>query len=291
MVFSIKVDYREKQLFQFIHEKVKDNKDIHVVSENIPLGDVILCDSKGKEKVIIERKTMLDLANSIQDGRYKEQSFRLNQIDLHNHNIMFIIEGKCSEHDLRYSRVKQPALYSACVSLFYYEGFSLFRTYTTYETAEFIIRMAIKLNRETKKRSYYEIEQVIPVATDVSSSTLCTSGSTTGSIQESVQTSTSASAYIEVSKRIKKNNITPENIGEIILSQIPSISTATSKAIMRKCGGSFSSLIQHIQEDKDYLKNVTYITSNGQSRHISKTSIQNILNYLCYEKDNVIDFS
>ena len=95
----------------------------------------------------------------------------------------------------------------------------------------------------------------------------------------------------EVSKRIKKNNITPENIGEIILSQIPSISTATSKAIMQKCGGSFSSFIQHIQEDKDYLKNVTYITSNGQSRHISKTSIQNILNYLCYEKDNVIDFS
>ena len=287
MVFSIKVDYREKQLLQFIHEKVKDNEDIHVVSENIPLGDVILCDSKGKEKVIIERKTMLDLANSIQDGRYKEQSFRLNQIDLHNHNIMFIIEGKCSDHDLRYSRVKQPALYSACVSLFYYEGFSLFRTYTTYETAEFIIRMAIKLNRETKKRSYYEIEQVIPVVTDVSSTTL----STTGSTQASESASTSASAYIEVSKRIKKNNITPENIGEIILSQIPSISTATSKAIMQKCGGSFSSLIQHIQEDKDYLKNVTYITSNGQSRHISKTSIQNILNYLCYEKDNVIDFS
>ena len=287
MVFTIKVDYREKQLLQFIHEKVKDNEDIHVVSENIPLGDVILCDSKGKEKVIIERKTMLDLANSIQDGRYKEQSFRLNQIDLHNHNIMFIIEGKCSDHDLRYSRVKQPALYSACVSLFYYEGFSLFRTYTTYETAEFIVRMAIKLNRETKKRSYYEIEQVIPVATDVSSATL----STTGSRQASESASTSASAYIEVSKRIKKNNITPENIGEIILSQIPSISTATSKAIMQKCGGSFSSLIQHIQKDKDYLKNVTYITSNGQSRHISKTSIQNILNYLCYEKDNVIDFS
>ena len=287
MVFSIKVDYREKQLLQFIHEKVKDNEDIHVVSENIPLGDVILCDSKGREKVIIERKTMLDLANSIQDGRYKEQSFRLNQIDLHNHNIMFIIEGKCSDHDLRYSRVKQPALYSACVSLFYYEGFSLFRTYTTYETAEFIIRMAIKLNRETKKRSYYEIEQVIPVSTDVSSATL----STTGSTQASESASTSASAYIEVSKRIKKNNITPENIGEIILSQIPSISTATSKAIMQKCGGSFSSLIQHIQDDKDYLKNVTYITSNGQSRHISKTSIQNILNYLCYEKDNVIDFS
>lgn len=277
MVFSIKVDYREKQLLQFINEKLKDNQDINVTSENLPLGDVILCDNKGNEKVIIERKTMLDLANSIQDGRYKEQSFRLQQIDLHNHNIMFIIEGKCSEHDLRYSRVKQPALYSACVSLFYYEGFSLFRTYNTYETAEFIIRMAMKLIRDTKKQSFYDKEHIIPITTDVSNI-----------IQED---STSSQSYTEVSKRIKKNNITPENIGEIILSQIPSISTTTSKAIMEKCGGSFSSLIQNIQNDKDYLKNVTYITSSGQSRHISKTSIHNIINYLCYEKDNVIDFS
>jgi len=277
MVFSIKVDYREKQLLQFINEKLKDNQDINVTSENLPLGDVILCDNKGNEKVIIERKTMLDLANSIQDGRYKEQSFRLQKIDLHNHNIMFIIEGKCSEHDLRYSRVKQPALYSACVSLFYYEGFSLFRTYNTYETAEFIIRMAMKLIRDTKKQSFYDKEHIIPITTDVSNI-----------IQED---STSSQSYTEVSKRIKKNNITPENIGEIILSQIPSISTTTSKAIMQKCGGSFSSLIQNIQNDKDYLKNVTYITSSGQSRHISKTSIHNIINYLCYEKDNVIDFS
>ena len=277
MVFSIKVYYREKQLLQFINEKLKDNQDINVTSENLPLGDVILCDNKGNEKVIIERKTMLDLANSIQDGRYKEQSFRLQKIDLHNHNIMFIIEGKCSEHDLRYSRVKQPALYSACVSLFYYEGFSLFRTYNTYETAEFIIRMAMKLIRDTKKQSFYDKEHIIPITTDVSNI-----------IQED---STSSQSYTEVSKRIKKNNITPENIGEIILSQIPSISTTTSKAIMQKCGGSFSSLIQNIQNDKDYLKNVTYITSSGQSRHISKTSIHNIINYLCYEKDNVIDFS
>lgn len=278
MVFLIKIDYREKQLLQFINEKLKDNQDIRVTSENLPLGDVILCDTRGNEKVIIERKTMLDLANSIQDGRYKEQSFRLQEINLHNHNIMFIIEGKCGEHDLRYSRVKQSALYSACVSLFYYEGFSLFRTYTTYETAEFIIRMAMKLNRETKKTSYYETEDIIPIQTEISQ-------------VSSQKESTSSQSYIEVSKRIKKNNVTPENIGEIILSQIPSISTATSKAIMQKCNGSFSSLIQNIQNDKDYLKNVSYITTSGQSRHISKTSIQNILNYLCYEKNNVIDFS
>ena len=34
----------------------------------------------------------------------------------------------------------------------------------------------------------------------------------------------------------EKENITPENIGEIILSQIPGVSSHTSKVIMNKYG-------------------------------------------------------
>ena len=41
MVFSIKVDYREKQLLQFINEKLKDNQDINVTSENCSNGEEI----------------------------------------------------------------------------------------------------------------------------------------------------------------------------------------------------------------------------------------------------------
>lgn len=49
-----------------------------IKSERLPLGDIILHDPvSDKDIVLFERKTLNDLAASIQDGRYKEQSFRL----------------------------------------------------------------------------------------------------------------------------------------------------------------------------------------------------------------------
>ena len=42
------------------------------------LGDVIICDDDGSERMIIERKTLNDLAASIKDGRYEEQGYRLS---------------------------------------------------------------------------------------------------------------------------------------------------------------------------------------------------------------------
>ena len=98
------------------------------MSENLHLGDIIICDDKGNEKIIVERKSLADLAASIRDGRYKEQGFRLNQSSLHNHHIYYLIEG-----DLRYYRPfkglpDKKALLSAMVSINYFKGFSLQRT-------------------------------------------------------------------------------------------------------------------------------------------------------------------
>ena len=41
--------------------------------------------------------------------------------------------------------------------------------------------------------------------------------------------------YCEVIKKEKKNNITEENIGEIMLSNVPSVSNKSAIAIMKKC--------------------------------------------------------
>ena len=40
-MFTIKVDYREKQLYQYVEEKIKPHTHLRLVSENLPLGDVI----------------------------------------------------------------------------------------------------------------------------------------------------------------------------------------------------------------------------------------------------------
>ena len=73
--------------------------------ESLPLGDMILLDKEEKEKVIFERKSLYDLAASIKDGRYKEQSFRLNQCNLHNHNIIYIIEGDLEKYNPKKGRI------------------------------------------------------------------------------------------------------------------------------------------------------------------------------------------
>ena len=75
----IKIDFRETDLFNKINAFLSTNKkeNITVTSDNLPLGDIIICDDKGTEKLIIERKTLSDLAASIRDGRYKEQKVGL----------------------------------------------------------------------------------------------------------------------------------------------------------------------------------------------------------------------
>ena len=92
----IKLDYREIKLNDLCQIHLADKPEIKMVTENLPLGDIIICNDDGKEKVIIERKSLADLAASIRDGRYKEQSFRLNQCELPNHHIYYLIELKCT---------------------------------------------------------------------------------------------------------------------------------------------------------------------------------------------------
>jgi ERCC4-type nuclease len=91
----IKIDTREQELLTNIKKLVlflPIFKQLKVETENLPLGDIIIADEK-EEKLIIERKTVNDLLASIKDGRYEEQSYRLNGLEHHNHNIIYLIEG------------------------------------------------------------------------------------------------------------------------------------------------------------------------------------------------------
>ena len=255
---KLKVDLREKKLIKLLQAYISqfEFKKIDIVIENLPLGDVIICDENGNEKIIVERKSLNDLASSIKDGRYVEQSHRLTNNAIHNHNIIYLIEGNLSTWTNRY-KVQANTLYSAIFSLNYYKGFSVIKTHDITETAEYILRMCDKLNREKKKVSYYETGEKKP------------------------------KKYCEVVKKVKKDNITPENIGEIILSQIPGVSSHTSQVIMNKYGSLYN-LLCDLDTNQRCLDELSYTTDSGINRRISKTSIRNIVQYLLYQKSNVI---
>jgi ERCC4-type nuclease len=255
---KLKVDYREKKLIELlkVYKNQFDFKKIDIEIENLPLGDAIICDEKGIEKLIVERKSLNDLASSIKDGRYVEQSHRLLNSPMHNHNIIYLIEGNLSTWTNKY-KVKANTLYSAIFSLNYYKGFSVIKTHDVTETAEYLLRMCDKLNREKKKVSYYETGETLP------------------------------KNYCEVVKKVKKDNITPDNIGEIILSQIPGVSSYTSQVIMNKFGSLYG-LLCELDTNQKCLDDLKLTSDSGKERRISKTSIRNIVQYLLYQKSNVI---
>ena len=258
----IKLDCREiklKDLCQ-LHLAEPDNK-IKMEIVSLPLGDIIICDDNGNEKVIIERKSLADLAASIRDGRYIEQGYRLNQCNMHNHLIYYLIEG-----DLRYYKPykglpDKKALLSAMVSISYFKGFSLYRTNNLEETAEWIVHFANKLLKEGSGALPFYCADILS-ETPASSS------------------SSNTISYSQVlGKRVKRDNITPENIGEIMLSQIPSVSSASAIAIMQKFSN-LSTLITALQLDDKSLNDITIENKNGVNKKLTKPCINNVYNFL-----------
>jgi ERCC4-type nuclease len=143
----IKIDTREQDLLtkcQTTIEAVPKFKDIQLVSQTLPLGDIIINDGSN-DCIIIERKTLSDLAASIKDGRYEEQSYRLNGIQHHNHNIVYLIEGDIHRFNSFKERIDKQTLYSAMFSINYFKGFSVMRSNTLEETAMIACNMAYKL--------------------------------------------------------------------------------------------------------------------------------------------------
>lgn len=298
----IKVDTRENDLMQQINYFITNIpifKKINVKSETLPIGDIIITDDLENEKLIIERKTVADLMASIKDGRYEEQSYRLNGINHHNHNIIYLIEGDLNKIN-RFkpeSTVEKLTLYSAMFSLNYYKGFSLFRTTSLEETATVICNMAYKLEKEkaSNKKAYYsnsnsdqinEIVSKLPEEVSVISGVkIIKMELPLENINENDQNNCSKKEepndkdYVNVVKKVKKENITTENIDEILLCQIPGISSVTALAIIEKYK-SIVNLIKEIEKDNACLNNISYINAKGQSRKINKTSVLNILKFL-----------
>jgi ERCC4-type nuclease len=256
----IKIDSREQELIVAIQSilSISDiGKDIQVKVEMLHLGDIIISDDADNELIIIERKSISDLLASIKDGRYEEQSYRLSGSPIHNHNIIYLIEGL-----IHAKKVDKNVVYSAIFSLNHYKGFSVMRTFSMEESAVFIVNSAKKMIANTclKKCPYYSLHSSL--------------------LSETITTAVVDKSYSSVVKKVKKDNITADNIGEIMLCQIPGISSITAGAIMTRFDGSLQTLIMRIKECPDCLKEITYVNTKNQTKHLNKTIIENIVKFL-----------
>jgi ERCC4-type nuclease len=289
----IKVDTREQNLIQQINlliETLPIYKDIKVVVETLPLGDIIIYNpEKEEDLVIIERKSINDLFSSIKDGRYEEQSFRLNGLQHPNHNIIYLIEGDINKYNrFKDNKTEKLTLYSAIFSLNYFKGFSVIRTFSLDESALFICNSANKLRKglsENKKPHYQQVnknkEGILNSINEEQKGgdNLPEENNNNNDNNDNGDSNINNKDYVNVVKKVKKENITPDNIDEIMLCQIPGISSVTALAIIEKYK-SISNLIISLNNDENCLKDISYVNTKDQSRKISKTSIQNIIKYL-----------
>ena len=244
---KIIIDEREVSLYE---KCISNTSQLFTIEKRVlPLGDILITDDLDKDILLIERKSLTDLIASIKDGRYEEQSHRLiHSSGVSRHQIVYIVEGLLSQI---HNPIEKKMIYSAMTTLQVFKGFSVIRTNSVQETAEWITNCADKIQREMNKGNQpWTIETV----------------------------AVEPPPYCSVVKRTKKDNLTPENIGEILLCQIPRISSVSAISIMREYK-TISNLIDNIKSNPNCLDDIV-CESKGKSRKIGKNVVQNIITFL-----------
>jgi len=229
------IDEREASLYDLcLNHECLNKETIILVKRVLQLGDILFMnDDETTTFLCIERKSLQDLLASIKDGRYSEQSYRLTNCFPNPHNVVYLLEGMLST-------VNDKKLVISCIaSLNYFKGFSVHRTVSLAETAMYILCMADKMAREFKKggRTYVPPPLNTPELNN-----------------PPLETPTHTD-YCDVVKVSKKANITKENIGQMILMQIPGISSTTAIEIMKPFS-SFLEFVDCIRSDSEYFSKI-----------------------------------
>lgn len=286
------IDNREHLLYEKCETILTNDRGYARIEKQVlPIGDILIKTDESKDVMIIERKTLSDLLASIKDGRYEEQSHRLKYASgFPSHNILYIIEGMFST--LR-TVMEKKLIISTMASLNYFKGFSVIRTSGIQETAEILVYFSDKIDRNFMKGilpSYLVSDCVTTptsngvtsanddaVTTTANGDAVTTNGVTSENGNAAEQTSEKRS-YSGFVKAVKKENITQENISEIMLCQIPNISSVYAKSILLFFGG-FSKMVHQIKNGTAKFDNITYET-NGKQRRIPKTCGEQIIKYI-----------
>ena len=194
---SLLVDNRENKIIKILAE-IPQFTDYSI--QQLPIGDFIV-NRNGEPYFVFERKSVNDLYQSINDGRYKEQKARLFS-QFRANRIIYIVEGSLSE---LYSDSRKKAVTGSIFNMQFRDKITIVRTHNPVETAQFILSF---LDKFAKNPDWF---------TDNS----------TGPDQ---------GEYSSLIKVNKSSNVTPEVCQIVMLTQIPGVSHNFSKKILQEYG-------------------------------------------------------
>lgn len=226
---SLIIDSRECELIVQLKLILGENWNETFKIETLHLGDIMISD-----KIIIERKQWSDLACSIVDGRYKEQSERLLQAKAEGYMIYYFLEGNIDLYKPR--GIPKETLRSCVFSLTHDKGFFVVMTKSAKESVEYILKFQQKYQNTTTK------------------------------ITNSI-----------VSKK-KNAQITKENISDLMLCQIPGISSTTSRILLSKFNH-LNDIIVELNSNPSLFEDFTYEKEN-KPKKLNKNIIEALNHFL-----------
>ena len=287
------VDNRERDLIDSLTNLLSTTGDKSTLSTNcqlsvvtLSIGDIAIETDEGSPLILIERKSIADLLSSIKDGRYTEQGHRLQYSGTHApHNIVYLIEGNYHHISPR----DKKTVISAMTSIQFFKGFSVQRSVSVADSATIILGMVERIHQKLSEGMQFAF-------------TNANANANANDLNQDDLTQ-QPPKYCSVVKQVKKDNITPENIGEIMLCQIPGISPTVAIAIMSHpdINGSIQALLHTLAQDKALqsstpgkkaktlgtLGNIMVPTNGGKSRKISSAVIQQLFTLFLPRKQNV----
>ena len=303
----ITIDNREHKLIELI--KNTSSFTIPYEIKKLDIGDIIISSSKHPDKsLIIERKCMTDMISSIKDGRYKEQKIRL-QAEGSNSNtiICYLLEGLVN--DLRKPNDK-TLLYGSIISSIFRDTIPIIRTTSLQETLDILIRLYERMNKNindffTLKNN--NIKQDIEIndtperiIINTSNTNVNTSNSNSFILDTPIilndnlnnknnnnetNNNENNNLYLHSIKKCKKDNMTPKLWNQLILTNIPGVSTSIAIKI-NEVYPTLTSLLNaytNCETDNDRIKLLSTILlthTEKQKRHIGKVISKRIYEYL-----------
>lgn len=269
---QIVVDVRERALIHHLSSILVSS--VAMETKALDIGDIVFSDKEtGNPVVIIERKSLTDLLSSIRDGRYAEQSHRLIHCGgVSRHNIVYLIEGIM--HSLN-SDSQRQLVHSTMTSLSLFKGFTVIRTASIQESAEFIVNMYKKITRDLAAGKHLGSQ----TSNDVTENNV-SNGEDMMPNGGATMPNGGATPYGGFVKKVKKDNITQENIASIMLSQIPGVSAATAQEIVDQHGGSLLALIQLCKEHPDTAFQESFLTTGTKRRKLGSNVREALVKYL-----------
>jgi ERCC4-type nuclease len=266
------IDFREKDIIKHCTEMNK-NINIEIKTENLLLGDILI------DKLLIERKTINDLAASIVDGRYREQSFRLLKALNEGYKVFYFIEGNM---DLYTGAITKNTLVSTIYSLTH-KGFQVLLTKNSKDTAFFLLQFAEKMKKESEKikkesekikKDSEKIKKESEKMKDTETNILVNEIDKIDEIETNPEIKVTYENTQGIIQTKKNKNITKENISVFMLCQIPGISITTAGVLLEKYGH-ITSLIHAMKENPKEIEEF-----RNKDKKLNKNIIKNLNEYL-----------